>query len=122
MNVETTTRTDLKQTGNNAEEIEAIRNDGSSGTIDKAGQWLKEAGHSVVVTPSENKRILRKIDLAILPILLVVYCLQFLDKGQSFVENSILQAKRASQRIPNHLLIICYRVDKPLYHMLQFLD
>ena len=49
--------------------------------MDKAGQLLKEAGHSVVVTPGDNKRILRKIDLAILPVLLVVYFLQFLDKA-----------------------------------------
>ncbi len=64
----------------NAENIEAVGNDGFPGARDRAGQLLKEAGHSVVVTPAENKRILRKIDLAILPVLLTVYCLQSLDK------------------------------------------
>ena len=65
----------------NAETIEAVGHDKYSGARDKAGQLLKEAGHSVVVTPQDNKRILRKIDLTILPILLVVYCLQSLDKA-----------------------------------------
>ncbi|TKX19038.1 MFS transporter-like protein 166 [Elsinoe australis] len=37
-------------------------------------------GHSVVVTPEDDKRILRAVDLRILPIILVVYCLQSLDK------------------------------------------
>lgn len=73
-------RQTLKPTDANAETIEAIRDEQYLGARDKAGQLLKEAGHSVVVTPAENKRILRKIDLAILPILLVVYCLQSLDK------------------------------------------
>jgi hypothetical protein len=71
---------DDKPTDTNAETIEAIGNDGYPGARDKAGQLLKEAGHAVIVTPEDNKRILRKIDLAILPILLSVYCLQSLDK------------------------------------------
>lgn len=48
---------------------------------DKAAQLLKEADHTVTVTPEDNSRILRKIDLTILPILLVVYALQYLDKA-----------------------------------------
>jgi len=55
-------------------------NSGNNGNVtehkDKAAALLKQAeaeGHRVVVTPEENKRILRKIDLALLPILLVVY-------------------------------------------------
>ena len=71
---------DDKPTDTNAETIEAVSNDGYPGARDKAGQLLKEAGHAVIVTPADNKRILRKIDLAILPILLSVYCLQSLDK------------------------------------------
>lgn len=47
---------------------------------DKAAQFLKQADHQVVVTPAENARILRRIDLRILPIMLFVYCLQSLDK------------------------------------------
>lgn len=34
---------------------------------DKAALLLKAAGHSVVVTPEDNKRVLRKIDWHILP-------------------------------------------------------
>ena len=71
---------DEKPTDTNAETIEAIGHDAYPGARDKAGQLLKEAGHAVIVTPEDNKRILRKIDLAILPILLSVYCLQSLDK------------------------------------------
>jgi hypothetical protein len=50
---------------------------------DKAAALLEKAeadGHRVVVTPEDNKRILRQIDLIILPILLSVYGLQSLDK------------------------------------------
>lgn len=80
---------DIEATGNrgtkpadtNAETIEAVGNGSHSNARDKAGQLLKAADHSVVVTPTENKRILRKIDLAILPIILFTYCLQFLDKS-----------------------------------------
>jgi hypothetical protein len=75
-----TYQTDDKPADLSAETIEAVGNDGYLGGRDRAGQLLKEAGHTVVVTPEDNKRILRKIDLAILPILLTVYCLQSLDK------------------------------------------
>jgi hypothetical protein len=76
----TAAQQERKPTDVNAETIEAIKDEQYVGARDRAGQMLKEAGHSVVVTPEENKRILRKIDLAILPILLFVYCLQSLDK------------------------------------------
>lgn len=60
------------------ETIEAVETNG--GGKDKAAHLLKAAGYSVVVTPEENKRILRSIDWHILPIILVIYCLQSLDK------------------------------------------
>lgn len=63
-----------------AETIEAVDDEQYPEAKDRAGQLLKGAGRSIVVTPEDNKRILRKIDLAILPVLLVVYCLQSLDK------------------------------------------
>ncbi|POR39778.1 Putative transporter [Tolypocladium paradoxum] len=47
---------------------------------DKAAEFLKQADHPVVVTPADNTRVLRRIDLRILPIMLFVYCLQSLDK------------------------------------------
>lgn len=47
---------------------------------DKAAQFLKQAGRQITVDPSENARVLRRIDLRLLPILLTVYCLQSLDK------------------------------------------
>ncbi|KAL2105122.1 hypothetical protein VUR80DRAFT_8946 [Thermomyces stellatus] len=52
----------------------------SSPGRDKAAQLLKQAPHPITVTPASNARVLRKIDLRLLPLLLVVYCLQSLDK------------------------------------------
>jgi MFS family permease len=46
---------------------------------DKAAELLAANEH-IVVSSAENRRILRKIDLVILPILLSVYFLQSLDK------------------------------------------
>lgn len=48
---------------------------------DKAAELLKQVDHPIHVTESDNARVLRKIDLTILPILLTVYCLQYLDKA-----------------------------------------
>ncbi|CAG8951359.1 hypothetical protein HYFRA_00007270 [Hymenoscyphus fraxineus] len=48
---------------------------------DRAAEYLQNANQSVVVSPEENKRILRKIDLTILPTMLAVYFLQQQDKS-----------------------------------------
>lgn len=48
---------------------------------DKAAELVNSAREHVVLTAAENRRVLRKIDLAILPILLSVYFLQQLDKS-----------------------------------------
>lgn len=68
-----------------AETIEAIDPDADKPRAhgDKAAEFLEAnaPGHEhMVITPEENKRILRKIDLALLPILLCIYFLQSLDK------------------------------------------
>lgn len=81
VDIESTTNRDAKHDGAHAETIEAVQDHSYGAARDKAGQVLKEAGHSVVVNQVDNKRILRKIDLAILPIIFIVYCLQFLDKS-----------------------------------------
>ena len=47
---------------------------------DKAAQFLKAQGEDIVLTPQEDKRVLRKIDWRIMPLLLIIYSLQFLDK------------------------------------------
>lgn len=70
-----------KATDDNANKIELANDEQNVESKDKAGQLLTAAGHTVFVTAEDNKRILRKIDARILPILLVVYCLQYLDKG-----------------------------------------
>lgn len=65
---------------NNVETTESIHK--PSNTVrgkDKAAELLA-SNERVVVTSEENKRVLRKIDLIILPILLSVYFLQSLDK------------------------------------------
>ncbi|KAK5994121.1 putative transporter [Cladobotryum mycophilum] len=61
-------------------DIQPITNNASLTGRDKAAQFLKQADHTVIVTAADNKRVLRKIDLHILPIILFVYCLQSLDK------------------------------------------
>ncbi len=48
---------------------------------DKANQVLIEAGQRIVLTPENNSRVLKKIDLFILPVVLGVYFLQALDKA-----------------------------------------
>jgi len=47
--------------------------------IDKAAELLASEGR-IFVSASDNKRVLRKIDLVILPLLLSIYALQSLDK------------------------------------------
>lgn len=61
-----------------AETIEAVHDDVGRDSVPEFG---KDVGQAITVTPEENKRILRKIDLAILPIILIIYCLQSLDKS-----------------------------------------
>ncbi|RFU28736.1 hypothetical protein B7463_g7630, partial [Scytalidium lignicola] len=48
---------------------------------DRAAELLRNANQAIVVSPEDDARILKKIDLTILPILLVVYFLQQLDKS-----------------------------------------
>jgi hypothetical protein len=60
---------------------QAYRDDDLTGK-DRAAEFLRNNAHEpVIVSPEDNKRILRKIDLTILPIMLVVYFLQQLDKS-----------------------------------------
>ena len=47
--------------------------------VDKAAELLATEGR-IYVSADDNKRVLRKIDLVILPLLLIIYCLQSLDK------------------------------------------
>jgi hypothetical protein len=58
-----------------AETIEAVRSNSHHDRFhgDKAAQFLEANApdhQHVIVTPEDNKRVLRKIDLALLPILL----------------------------------------------------
>ncbi|GMF66912.1 unnamed protein product [Aspergillus oryzae] len=48
---------------------------------DRALDLIADAGHSSVLTAENNARVLRKIDLRLLPILLGIYFLQQLDKS-----------------------------------------
>ncbi|PYH82142.1 MFS general substrate transporter [Aspergillus uvarum CBS 121591] len=49
--------------------------------VDKALELVVEAGRSTILTPENNARVLRKIDMRLLPILLGIYFLQQLDKS-----------------------------------------
>lgn len=44
-------------------------------------ELTENVGGSAILTPENNKRVLRKIDLRLLPILLAIYFLQQLDKS-----------------------------------------
>lgn len=48
---------------------------------DEAAQVLAEQKERAVVTPEEDRRILRMIDRGVLPVMLLVYFLQQLDKS-----------------------------------------
>ncbi|TVY84922.1 putative transporter [Lachnellula suecica] len=54
---------------------------GNAAGGDRAAELLQNANETVVVSPEDNARILKKIDLTILPIMLAVYFLQQLDKS-----------------------------------------
>ncbi|KAJ5965157.1 uncharacterized protein N7479_005033 [Penicillium vulpinum] len=63
---------------------QAVPHDNSKGSQpkgDQALQLIEEAGHSNILTPENNAKVLRKIDLRLLPLLLGVYFLQQLDKS-----------------------------------------
>jgi len=69
---------DLKSADIGAETIETVRSDSNNNRPhgDKAADFLEANApdhQHVVVTPEDNKRVLRKIDLALLPILLGRY-------------------------------------------------
>ncbi|KAF2090522.1 MFS general substrate transporter [Saccharata proteae CBS 121410] len=49
-------------------------------TTDKAAQYLSSTNTHPLLTPQTNRRLLRRIDLLILPLLLTIYALQSLDK------------------------------------------
>lgn len=59
----------------------AERRRSSHGHRDIVAQILDSTTERVTLTAAENRRVLRKIDLAILPIMLGVYFLQALDKA-----------------------------------------
>lgn len=48
---------------------------------DQAKELIQRVGHRVELTPENNRRICRKIDLRVLPVILFVYFLQALDKA-----------------------------------------
>jgi hypothetical protein len=48
---------------------------------DRAAELLGNTAEHIVVSEADNKRILRRIDLTLLPIMLGVYFLQQLDKS-----------------------------------------
>ncbi|KAF9892753.1 hypothetical protein FE257_001155 [Aspergillus nanangensis] len=48
---------------------------------DKARDLIEEAGNTTILTAENNSKVLRKIDLRLLPILLAIYFLQQVDKS-----------------------------------------
>lgn len=82
----TTTRTPQYQALQPAEEEDDEESSNYSLTDDPEGRLAssrrknREGGH-VTVTPEDDRRVLRSIDLVILPIMLTVYFLQSIDKS-----------------------------------------
>ena len=65
----------------NLDNVEAkIEHAESNARNDKANQLLTQSGRTIVLTAENNKRVLRKIDLYVLPVVLGTYFLQALDK------------------------------------------
>jgi hypothetical protein len=65
----------------NAEQVAGPDYAVPTGSRDKAAELLDSVTTRVALTAADNRRLLRKIDLVILPILLIVYFLQALDKA-----------------------------------------
>jgi MFS transporter, ACS family, allantoate permease len=42
--------------------------------------FIEQGGESIVITPEEERKLLRKIDLNLMPLLCIVYGLNYLDK------------------------------------------
>ena len=50
---------------------------------DNAAQVLEHSNQRILLTPENNKHVLRLIDLRVLPVILFIYFLQALDKVSS---------------------------------------
>lgn len=49
--------------------------------FEDVGAKVVDVNHVRVVTPAENRTVLRRIDFFVLPLLFISYGLQFMDKG-----------------------------------------
>lgn len=92
--------------------------------MDKAAELLANS-ERVVVTPEDNKRVLRKIDLVLLPILLSVYFLQSLDKTTlsyasvfGLIEDANLDPKSDQYSWLGSIVYIAQMVMQPLVALL----
>ncbi|KAF2115264.1 major facilitator superfamily domain-containing protein [Lophiotrema nucula] len=86
----------------NDKEIEEIRpspplSSAASSNLDDAYETYKQ-GEGVAIDPAEAKKVLRKIDMRIVPILFFTYLLQYLDK------NGINYASAYGLRTATHLV------------------
>ncbi|KAL4995953.1 major facilitator superfamily domain-containing protein [Aspergillus recurvatus] len=61
--------------------VQPAHQDPQDGRKDRALELIEDIGHSTILTRENNKRVLRRIDLRLLPILLGIYFLQQLDKS-----------------------------------------
>ncbi|OXT10052.1 hypothetical protein B9K06_26735, partial [Bacillus sp. OG2] len=53
-----------------------------TGDVDEAMEYALEA-EDVVLTPEQEKKLLFKIDCYLLPLVCILYCMQFMDKVSS---------------------------------------
>lgn len=75
----------IDRTPSQAEDVDLQRDLTAAGLSDKdkdrAKDLVQRVGHTVELTPENNRRIVRKINIRILPVILFVYFLQALDKA-----------------------------------------
>jgi hypothetical protein len=57
---------------------------------DRTKALVQQVGHRIELTPENNKRIFRKINTRILPVILFIYFLQALDVSNCCVKSSTL--------------------------------
>ena len=73
---------------------------------DAALEFLRHEGEVREMTKEDEKKLLRKIDFMIMPLMWCCYCLQYLDKT---LINYAAVMVRTTKRIKGHSLIVCRR-------------
>ncbi|KAF1945047.1 MFS general substrate transporter [Clathrospora elynae] len=85
----------------------AFIDDGTSKNGDEALRFLKNAHHVGELTPEGEKKLVRKIDWMIMPLMWCCYCLQYLDKTLRFPTAKYLGAAVVFWGLITALTCVC---------------